>query len=82
MRIYLKTEENPATKNIEFNSMMPFFGRIKVASSLFSLISANDTPDKKEIYPGTNGKTQGDKKEINPAANAIYIEKSGIFYKL
>jgi hypothetical protein len=37
----------------------------------FSLISANETPDMKEIYPGTRGKTHGDKKEIKPAANAI-----------
>jgi hypothetical protein len=39
--------------------------------SFFSLISANETPDIKEIYPGTKGKTHGDKKEIKPAANAI-----------
>jgi len=39
--------------------------------SFFSLISANETPDIKEIYPGTRGQTHGDKKEIKPAANAI-----------
>ena len=47
-----------------------------------SFISVKVTPDIKEIYPGTRGKTQGDKKEISPAANAIYIETSGIFYIL
>jgi hypothetical protein len=40
------------------------------------------TPDIKEIYPGTRGKTQGDKKEINPAAKAMYMETSGISYIL
>jgi hypothetical protein len=39
--------------------------------TFFPLISANETPDIKEIYPGTKGKTHGDKKEINPATNAI-----------
>ena len=43
----------------------------------FSPISANETPDIKERYPGTSGKTHGDKKEIKPAANAIQIETSG-----
>ena len=48
----------------------------------FSLISANETPDIKEIYPGTRGKTHGDKKEIKPAANAMYKETSGKFQNL
>jgi hypothetical protein len=37
----------------------------------FSPISANETPDIKERYPGTRGRTHGDKKEIKPAANAM-----------
>jgi hypothetical protein len=37
----------------------------------FSPISANETPDIKERYPGTSGRTHGDKKEIKPAANAM-----------
>jgi hypothetical protein len=47
----------------------------------FSFISVKVTPDIKEIYPGTSGKTQGDKKEINPAAKAMYKEISDIFYR-
>ena len=33
--------------------------------------SCNDCPDTNEIYPGINGKTQGDKKLIKPAPIAI-----------
>ena len=39
-----------------------------------------EIPDIKEIYPGTSGKTQGDKKEINPAAKVMYMETSGMSY--
>ena len=36
-------------------------------------ISFSDTPDIKDIYPGTIGRTQGDIKERNPNANAVKI---------
>ena len=55
--------------------------RITVSFWLFSnpsarepfCISCSETPDINEIYPGINGRTQGDKNEINPAPNAIVM---------
>lgn len=35
-------------------------------------MSSMETPEIKETYPGTNGSTQGDRKEINPATKAVY----------
>jgi hypothetical protein len=32
--------------------------------------SSRPTPEIREIYPGTSGRTQGERKEINPAAKA------------
>ena len=78
----IKTIENPATKKIELINMIRFGLPRKEGRPLFSFNSANETPDIKEIYPGTNGKTQGERKENKPAANAMYKETSGIFYKL
>ena len=37
----------------------------------FSINSFNELPEIYEIYPGINGSTQGDKKLIKPAPNAI-----------
>ncbi len=76
----IKTIENPATKKIELINIIRFSLLRKDGWPLFSFNSENETPDIKEIYPGTNGKTQGERKEINPAANAIYKEISGIIY--
>lgn len=78
----IKTIENPATKKIELINIIRFSRPIKDGRPLFSFNSANETPDIKEIYPGTNGKTQGERKEINPAANAMYREISGIVNKI
>jgi hypothetical protein len=78
----IKTIENPATKKIELINIIRLSLPRKDGRPLFSFNSANETPDIKEIYPGTNGKTQGERKEINPAANAMYKETSGIFYIL
>jgi hypothetical protein len=78
----IKTIENPATKKIELINIIRFSLPRKDGRPLFSFNSANETPDINETYPGTNGKTQGERKEINPAANAMYKETSGIFYKL
>jgi hypothetical protein len=53
-----------------------------LSQDVFSVLSpgsAKVTPDINEIYPGTNGRTQGERNEINPAANAIYKEISGMF---
>ena len=38
---------------------------------LFATMSLRDCPAIYEIYPGINGRTQGDKKLINPAKKAI-----------
>jgi hypothetical protein len=67
----INTMENPVIKKIELYRIIRFSLLKKGVLTFFSLISANETPDIKEIYPGTRGKTHGDKKEIKPAANAI-----------
>ena len=76
----INTSENPATKKSELIRTIRFSLFRNDGMRFFSFISVKVTPDIKEIYPGTSGKTQGDKKEINPAAKAIYMETSGIFY--
>ena len=76
------TSENPATKKSELNRTIRFSLFRNAGMGFFSFISVKVTPDTKEIYPGTRGKTQGDKKEINPAAKAMYMETSGISYFL
>ena len=67
----INTMENPMIKKIELKRIIRFSLLRNGVLSFFSLISANETPDIKDIYPGTSGRTQGDKKEIKPAANAI-----------
>ena len=57
----IKTIEKPKVKNN--NGVILIF--------LFSKISSSEFHEMKEIYPGTNGKTQGDKKLIKPAPKAI-----------
>ena len=57
----IKTNEKPKENNIN-------------GDKLIFLLSSNwfkDLPDTKEIYPGTNGKTHGDKKLIIPAPKAM-----------
>ena len=76
----INTRENPATKKSELIKTIRFFRFRNDGTGLFSFISVKVTPDTKEIYPGTRGNTQGDKKEISPAAKAINMETSGIFY--
>jgi len=57
-----KTIEKPRTKNIELSKVL--------TKNLFelslSLNSSNDKPEMKEIYPGTSGRTQGERKERIP----------------
>ncbi len=78
----MNTRENPAIKNSELITIIRFSPLGTEGVLVFSFISVKVTPDIKEIYPGTRGKTQGDKKEINPAAKAMYMETSGISYIL
>jgi hypothetical protein len=74
----IKTIENPPIKKIAFNKTMRLSLPTKPSPPVWALASSTDTPDMKEIYPGTRGRTQGDRNEIRPAANAIYIETSSI----
>ncbi len=74
----INTIENPTTKNIELNIIMRLSLLRNAVLLSFPVISSMETPDIKEIYPGTSGKTHGDRNEINPAANAMYMETSWI----
>ena len=67
----INTMENPMIKKIELQRIIRFSLLRNGVLSFFSRISANETPDIKERYPGTRGRTHGDKKEIKPAANAM-----------
>ena len=58
----IKTKEKPKVKKIVLTTTKPLF----LLTRLF-----NDVPEIYEIYPGIKGKTQGDKKLIIPAKNAI-----------
>ena len=57
----MKTKEKPRENNTKGIKFIFFL----------SSNSFKDAPETKEIYPGINGKTHGDKKLINPAPNAI-----------
>ena len=78
----INTRENPVTKKSELIRTILFCLSINDGMEFFSFISVKVTPETKEIYPGTRGNTQGDKKEISPAAKAMNMETSGIFYIL
>ena len=58
----IKTKEKPRVKNIVLKTIRFLF---------FFANLLNEVPDIYEIYPGINGRTQGDKKLINPAKKAI-----------
>ena len=57
----IKTKEKPKVKKIVLIT-------IRFLSFLISL--SKEVPEIYEIYPGIIGRTQGDKKLINPAKNA------------
>ena len=57
----IKTKENPKENKIKGTKLIFFF----------KINSFNEAPEINETYPGINGKTQGDKKLISPAPNAI-----------
>ena len=58
----IKTKEKPKVKKI-----------VLITTKFFSLLTnlSNDVPEIYEMYPGIKGRTQGDKKLINPAKKAI-----------
>ena len=64
----VKTKANPRTKNTELQPAL--FIKSFLSAPLES--SSKDSPDMKEMYPGTKGKTQGDRKETTPATKAVH----------
>ena len=58
----IKTKEKPKVKKIVL-TITKFFP--------LSISLSKDVPEIYEMYPGINGRTQGDKKLINPAKKAI-----------
>ena len=58
----IKIKEKPKVKKIVLTTIKFFF---------LSFILSNDVPEIYEIYPGIKGRTQGDKKLINPAKKAM-----------
>jgi hypothetical protein len=67
----MNTMEKPQIKAPELSSTLAFSLLKKEFELLAVLISSRETPDIKDKYPGTSGRTHGDKNEIKPAANAI-----------
>src|ERR1700681_894397 len=65
----IKTAENPATKASE-DPKSPERGNSPLRNCSMPI------PDNMEMYPGTSGKTQGDKNETSPARNASASETS------
>jgi hypothetical protein len=60
----MKTTLKPRMNPIEFTMMR----RMSCDCGDFS--SSTPAPEMRETYPGTNGSTQGERNEINPARNA------------
>src|SRR5580692_10561025 len=60
----MKTMLKPMMKAAELSITL----RKSCPSFIFSC--STPTPEIKETYPGTSGRTQGDRKEINPATKA------------
>ena len=70
--IKTKTNENPRMNNTELSTMIFVF----FLSSL--LRESIETPEIKDTYAGTKGKTQGETNDSIPAPNAATIEISVI----
>jgi hypothetical protein len=60
---------NPPMKNNEFR----IIERRAVRFCSMFFISSSETPEIKEMYPGTIGSTQGETKESNPKTKAVRI---------
>jgi len=69
----MKIIENPPIKNTELRTTVSFCLFSSPLPGEPTFISCRETPDIKEMYPGINGRTQGDKNDINPAANAMVM---------
>ena len=70
----IKTKEKPNVKKIVLKTIKLLF---------FSVILLKDVPEIYEMYPGIKGRTQGDKKLINPAkkakGNVVFINTLLVF---
>ncbi len=66
----INIKEKPIIKNKELIIIVFIF------CFLFFSISSKDTPEIKEIYPGTRGKTQGETNEKRPATKAAIKDTS------
>src|SRR5664279_4711973 len=60
----MKTMLKPTMKAAELNITL------RKSCPSFSFSCSTPTPEISETYPGTSGRTQGDRKEISPATNA------------
>ena len=65
----IKINEKPRIKN----SVLRIILRRAFDLSPVVSISFSDTPDIKDIYPGTMGRTHGEMNDKNPNANAVKI---------
>jgi hypothetical protein len=72
----INTIENPVIKNKALIKMIRLSLLIRTLLPSAVFISSRENPEINEIYPGIRGRTQGDKNEIKPAANAMYMETS------
>ena len=70
----MKVMENPTMNMIEFTNT----ARERDESFSFAFNWSNEEPEMMEMYPGTNGRTHGDKNEIKPAPNAQKMEMLSI----
>ena len=62
----INTIEKPITKANVFTRIL----RVTALSRSSALSSSRETPEINDMYPGTSGSTQGERKEMIPAANA------------
>jgi hypothetical protein len=69
----MKISENPTIKDTELRTTKSFCLVSSPLPEEPTFISRRETPDIKEMYPGINGRTQGDKNDITPAANAMVM---------
>src|SRR5215510_7284919 len=66
--------ENPMMNMIEFSKTV----RKREESFSRAFSCSSDAPEMIEIYPGTRGRTQGDRNETRPAMNAVKTETLSI----
>jgi hypothetical protein len=60
----MKVIEKPTINMTEFTKT------VRSRDASFALSRSSEVPEIMEIYPGTRGRTHGDRNEMSPAANA------------